>query len=254
MFCTENRLFGEYFDAVQDDGTNRPRLRVTLDEYVNSLGTHYNWQELDVPWEETRRRLIESFIHSLNDVSRELSKKPVVVDKITPYIDTSDRVVESIETHFPEARIIHLVRDGRDVLTSGVFHWLTKRTGGGSHEMARLRRAVFVEKDPTVRLTRMFDDRDIDHWATTWAQPIEAVERLAARREVLTISYEEMVRNIAEVLSRVFRFLEVDSTEEILGACTERASFESMSGGRTRGTEDPTAHVRKGVVEREVGG
>ena len=58
------------------------------------------------------------------------SGKQVFVDKLTPYPGTAERAVESSARLFPDARVIVLTRDGRDVAVGGVMHWLNRTIVG----------------------------------------------------------------------------------------------------------------------------
>ncbi|MDP6438073.1 MAG: sulfotransferase domain-containing protein [Candidatus Brocadiia bacterium] len=249
VFCTENRFFGQYCDFVHDRGATRPRLRITLDKYVESVLLHLNWRDCYPRREDARREIFEALAGTMVELAGRRSGKRIIVDKITPYVDTSAVVAESITAFFPGARVIKLVRDGRDVLTSGVFHWLNRSTDdAGEDETAARRRAYFVGGDTSAALPRVFSDGDVREWCRTWVGPLEAAEQLAERHPLLRISYEEMKEDFGSVLARVFRFLGAGCSDAIARQCSESSSFEKMSGGRTPGEEAPTAHVRKGVV------
>jgi hypothetical protein len=56
-----------------------------------------------------------------------------------------------------------------------------------------------------------------------------------------------MVRDQRRVLADVFEHLGVDSTFGAVDVCVKASSFRSMSRGRKRGQEDPSAMVRKGT-------
>jgi len=62
------------------------------------------------------------------------------------------------------------------------------------------------------------------------------------------VRYESLLDNTAEETKRLLRFLDVDADDEVVRQCVEAASFESLSGGRQRGEEDPSSFFRKGVA------
>ena len=62
--CVERRLFGDYADMVTAVGKETPRLRVTLDKYINSMLMHY---KLDPT---LKNSLIQTFIEKLITVER----------------------------------------------------------------------------------------------------------------------------------------------------------------------------------------
>ncbi|NES85597.1 MAG: sulfotransferase, partial [Moorea sp. SIO2B7] len=139
------------------------------------------------------------------------------MDKITPYINTSHIVAASIAEFLPNAKVIQLVRDGRDVITSGVFHWLTKaKEDVETDEITRRRKAFFLNRDTTTPLERFFSDSDLEEWCPTWSQPIESVATLSQTNPVLRISYEDMIQNQSAVLKKVFVFLGANSSDNVV--------------------------------------
>lgn len=249
IFCTENRFFGSYADIVYDKGSSKPRVRITLDKYIESFLLHYNWQGLKISSKQAKRQLLISMIENIADLSIQLSGKTILVDKITPYVNTSELVIQSISELLPQAKVIHLVRDGRDVLTSGVFHWLTKtKLDNQNNEIIDKRKQLLTHQQVDAQLERFFTDEEIQEWCQTWVQPIYAFSSLKDNRNTLCISYEEMNRDLQPILEKVFKFLKTKSSKEILENCLKQSSFKGMSGGREKGQLDPTAHVRKGIV------
>jgi hypothetical protein len=189
------------------------------------------------------------FMKAVLEISTDFSEKPIIIEKITPYLNTSETVIASISQFFPHSHIIHLVRDGGDVLTSGVFHWLRKTQDHVKmDEIANLRRSYFVHKEKSVRLKRFFSDNDIEEWCLTWSQPIQSTRKFRRKQPVLQISYEEMIQDINATLGKIFRFIDVDTSYNVVQNCIVSSSFEKMSEGRKRGNSSPTAHVRKGIT------
>ncbi|MBN1674080.1 MAG: sulfotransferase [Kiritimatiellae bacterium] len=251
VFCTENRLFGRYFDVLRAPGAARPRLRVTLDKYIDEFMLHYEWRRLPGGFEAARNHLFTRMVEAIVAASAELSGKPVLIDKVTPYPGTSTVVAASVTQVFPQAAVILLLRDGRDVLTSGVFHWLNKAREDEEEDeddITRGRKARFVKREPGAALSRFFRDRDIEEWCAAWTDPLDAGRDLERKHRLLRVSYEKMVRDQTAELTRLFAFLQVDADPALVAGCVEASSFEKMSGGRQPGEADPTAHVRKGVV------
>jgi hypothetical protein len=238
IFCTENRLFGRFCEIwPNNDGTRTPRI--TLDKYLETLAGHYDFNAMGLSRNEFIQSLMDEYIETLIRFSYRYSKKSVLVDKVTPYIDTADLVIKSIKHYFPDASIIQLIRDGRDVLTSGAFDWLLKNGQG------KPAYDYFIKGETDKKLERFFYDEDIELWTKYWTQPIEAVRTL--QEGTLTIRYEEMLKDQGDVLVELFKHINVDSSSGTVAGCIEEASFEKMSAGRKRGQEDPTAKVRKGI-------
>ena len=237
IFGTEQRLFGNFCEIWQNnDGSTSPRI--TLDSYCRGFGRHYFYQFMNRDYDAFVDDFQKSFVNFLCHFAKGRTGKDVIVDKITPYPGTAQFVVDEITRLFPESKIIHLVRDGRDVLTSGTFDWLLKDAEGTD------RHAFYFNPIPGMRLERFFDAKVIKKWAANWCETIDVFDELepAAR-----ITYEAMKEDMPDALKQLFETLGVESTDEIAEQCTEASTFERMSG-RPPGMEEPTAKARKGIV------
>lgn len=237
VLCTENRLFGDFFEVWNDPHGSAPRM--TLDYYAGYLADVQNGQAMGLRRDVLVHELVQRLADQTFSLLSELTGKCMIVDKVTPYLGTSEAVLEGIERYFPEAPTVQLVRDGRDVATSGIFDWLLK-DGEGSD-----RHALFVERRAEMTLKRFFDEQTLTRWIRYWVEPIRAFERHA--RSSPMIRYEEMKGDQAVVLRDFFSRLALDTSDAVVNACVEGARFEVMSGGRSAGTASPTAKVRRGV-------
>lgn len=241
VFCVERRLFGNYADLVLDEGESNPRLRVTLDKYVKSLLLHHGISYTQ------EKRLTQSILKTIIKEEKKISKKKILVDKITPYLNTSDTVIQQINSHFPKSKIVYLVRDGRDVLTSGVFHWFNKQANNSTlSDFEVERRKVFLENENST-LKRFFQDKEIEQWANEWLQPLKTIKKAKENHDVKVVFYEAMLANPRKVVESVFEFLSIKISAAKLDKCIEAGSFNKMSQGRNRGEAKQDAHVRKGV-------
>ena len=189
--------------------------------------------------------LSQAFITALNKIERNHFGNKVVVDKITPYLDTAETVVQQLDVFFPKAKLIYLVRDGRDVLTSGVFHWFNKQPADAVlTNFERARRKQFLEGDTFKG--RFFQDKEIEQWARSRYNRCK-LYRLLKKHAVQVITYEGLLADTEATLSECLSFLGVKSTPGILKSCVEQGNFTAMAKGRKRGEAKPDAHVRKGV-------
>ncbi len=246
IYCTEGRFFGNYADFIWDEGQKEPRLRVTLDKYINSCFLHHNstfFQDVKYKKEITKE-IINLFVKK----ALKISNKKFFIDKITPYVNTSHIVAQSISELFPKAKIIFLLRDGRDVVTSGVFHWFNKiKDGEELTEFENKRRAYFLGDKKNIQLDRFFTDSEIEEWALTWAQPLEQISLMQKKHKVLLISYEDMLLQQNEVLRLIFSFIGSKNKNEIIQKCINNSSFKKMSDNREQGESKQNAHIRKGI-------
>lgn len=240
ILASEQRLFGNFCEVWPNpDGSTSPRQ--TLDSFVRHFAFHYRVGFPEQAVESLQQQLLQHSLRSLIDFGLQHSGKRILVDKITPYLGTSERVLQQIKIFFPHAKLIHLVRDGRDVVTSGVFDWIER----GSLEATRYK--VFVQGDDRQRMTRFFDDEILQQWTQYWRQPQHAMLAHAdPPLSVLTIRYEDMLQDQAAQLGRIFAFLEIEATADQCQRWASEVTFEKTTG-RKAGQALATAKARKGV-------
>lgn len=246
LFSTEHRLFGRFCEIWKNnDGTTAPRL--TFDTYARAFGMHYFYGCMGLEYEPFVDTFQKEFVGFLVSFAQRHTGKRVVVDKVTPYAGTANMVIGRIRELFPQAKLVHLVRDGRDVLTSGTFDWLLKDAAGTA------RHDFFVNRQPGKKLTRFFDDVVIERWASSWLESIDAFqlpELKVQRRDDASwtlVRYESMKGDLASELRKLFRVFGVDDNAEIAARCEQQSSFRIMAG-REPGEADPFAKARKGLV------
>jgi hypothetical protein len=238
IFATENRLFGDFNDLwPSKDGQLLPRM--TVDRFVKVFSGHFDFEALGMNRNRFLRTFQRGFQNFLMRYALQHSGKKVMIDKITPYHDTCTTVLESIEMYFPRARLVQLLRDGRDVATSGGFDWLLRDAQGTD------RYSYFVERRPGMRLRRFFDDELLRFWAKYWMQPLVALE--SCPFHLIVVRYEEMKRDQADVILRICEHLHIACTQEQAEYCAHEASFEKTTG-RQPGETDHFAKSRKGTV------
>jgi 2-polyprenyl-3-methyl-5-hydroxy-6-metoxy-1,4-benzoquinol methylase len=238
IYATENRLFGSFCE-LWPGPRGRLTPRITFDAYAAALARHRSLEPFGWERHEFITRFQREYHRFLLDFDRRHSGRSVIVDKVTPYLGTAELVVSQIRRFFPEAKVIHLLRDGRDVVTSGVFDWLG-RSGIGTP-----RHAYFVEQRPGTVMNRFFDDDALRSWCRYWTEPLDAIER--STLDQIPVRYESMVADLPAELMRIFRHLGLPADETVARACAEGASFERLTG-RPRGQEDPLAKIRRGIV------
>lgn len=151
---------------------------------------------------------------------------------------------------FPEAKIICVIRDGRDVCVSHMFHILRReeyqwfRDEQEGHD----RRKHFVEGEgPPCPL---FTPETLSFFAQNWVRSMEGARRakeLCGPR-YMDLKYEAMLEDTERVVTQVFEFLGVSTETSIVRRAVEENSFERKSGGRRPGQADPLAFVRKGIA------
>ncbi|MGB0695665.1 MAG: sulfotransferase family protein [Rhodospirillaceae bacterium] len=130
---------------------------------------------------------------------------------------------------FPDAKLINVVRDGRDVALSAWRH------GMRLHPKWNLE----TYKDFSGYVPVM---------AKAWARNLQAAELAAqaAPDQVLSIRYESLLADPHDVLGQMLAFLGRENTQPLRQRCIEAAQFEKLSGGRAAGVEDRGSFFRKG--------
>ncbi|HEX2569203.1 MAG TPA: sulfotransferase [Polyangia bacterium] len=131
---------------------------------------------------------------------------------------------------FPEARFIHIIRDGRAVFISAWHHNVRTR-------------------DPNLA-THSFDDFlaiTAKEWSDRVRRGREAGRRLGDR--YFELRYEDLVASPELWAQRVLDVLGAASDPDTVRACVEAASFEKLSRGRKPGQEDASSFFRKGLPD-----
>ncbi len=135
----------------------------------------------------------------------------------------------AFSTFFPEAKFIHIVRDGRDAAVSGWFHNLR------------------IARDWTIKSYGSLGSY-AKEYADLWITDLANVQRFIDQHpgRVYQIRYSDLYANTEEALGKLFAFLGVETSQALLTQCREAASFERLSG-RKPGQEDRSSLFRKGV-------
>ena len=231
----EGRFFGRTWrqETVREKDAKRPPSSL----YNAVLGAEYLrlWIERSV-WsrDDDPDEHVENLLRMAVDyfLMAELSKtgKRLVGDK-SPLL--SPDTMREISAVYPEARVIHIIRDGRDAAVSAAHH---------AHNFGRAR-----EKGGD----GLFEPAQIRKLAADWnarvGRAVEDGPRLFGDRYA-EVRYEDLLARPEEEMARLLRFMGAAADERSVGRCVGAASFERLSKGRTRGEEDPSSFFRKGVA------
>lgn len=183
----------------------------------------------------------------------DLTRRLGLVGAVRPVEQTPEMafLVRSIPLAYPEARIVHIVRDGRDVACSLLEKsWLSATRSG--RDDAGLRFGSYarfwVEPDRVEEFPTASDARRAA-WA--WRRYVTAVRTSSAA--TLEIRYERMVSEPTSVAAELGTFL--DAPVEPLTAFLERAHAESVGRYRSDLSEEQLVDVvaEAGDVLRELG-
>lgn len=234
----EGRFFGEWRQKslVRSDATRPPS---TLSHALRDAEYLRLWIERSV-WgrnhgagehlDNLMRLAVDYFLRG------ELAKtgKRLVGDK-SPLL--SPGMVREIQRVYPEARIVHIIRDGRDAAVSAAHHARNfgRAEGGGAVGGG----GELFERD---RLRKLASD-----WNARVGRTVEDGPKLFGDRYT-EVRYEHLLDRPEGEMGRLLGFLGAASDPESVRRCVQEASFEKLSRGRSRGDEDPSSFFRKGVA------
>ena len=209
------------------------------------------------PWtlRDTDPNLEDIFRNTVEYVMAEKlkkTKKRIVGDK-SPF--TSPGVVKEIANICPGAKVLHIVRDGRDVAVSSVHHrWNNAADAGGRRNIPAeaLAKRDAYRKDPGAFGAggeSIFSEGMVTEIAGSWAESVGQTmdDARLLGGDYHQVRYEDLSSDPVGETRKLLEFLGAHSDEEVARQCVEAASFEQLSGGRTQGEEDSSSFYRKGV-------
>jgi hypothetical protein len=186
-------------------------------------------------------------------LTEQLSKtgKRIVGDK-TPFV--SAEVVEEISRVYPEAKVIHIIRDGRDVAVSLIHHmWNNAKAEGGIYDLEPEeleKRDAFRRGSLVPGTESLFTKKRLIRIATDWSAEVGKAtgDGPALLGDNYTeVRYENLLERPVAEARRLLKFLGADDSEGKAKWCIEMAGFERRSN-RKRGQEDSSSRFRKGVA------
>lgn len=157
------------------------------------------------------------------------SRDPDAVLAIGDKTPESSLGMQPLAVLYPGSKFIHVIRDGRDAAVSGWAHVRRQGKADGFRSFAEY--AAYFARS---------------HWRPYITSARASAAELEGR--CLEVRYEDLHAEPVPVTRRMLEFLAVEAGDATVSACIESASFERLSGGRTRGREDPASHYRKGIV------
>lgn len=133
---------------------------------------------------------------------------------------------------FPKMKVIHVIRDGRDVAVSGWHHNL------------RFNKQKFQQQFPTFDLYLTYLLKN--HWLS-YIQNARVFGQTNPR-QYFEVKYEDLHADSRSWTEQLLGFLDVDVSEDSVNTCVESGSFKKQSEGRDQGQENRESFFRKGVV------
>jgi hypothetical protein len=224
-----------------------------------------NWRgEYLNPWtgpggfEEDVAQITRAAIDALMRRALTRSGKRILGDRTPHHISR----LGEINDLYPEAKVIHAIRDGRDVAISNMQlywdspegSWHSPRAGSQaslSTEELEIRDAYREDREAFISSGQsIFTEEWIRKWAKLWNRVVRRGRKQGQRLfgdNYLDIFYEDNLHCPQEALEKLLHFL---GTEACSGDTVERMveenKFERIAG-RPRGEEDSSSFHRRGV-------
>lgn len=210
---TELRLYNKY---------TAPWLEAWKGEaLLTEEGRHY--LGLPVLWTEAEfHDFLRGFLERV--YTKVLATKPQATHVLDKHPDYS-AFVQDIHLFLPQARFIHLIRDGRDVAVS---------LSAASRTMGWFARAPLHE------------------YGTFWKREVLAARRASAfAGGYLEVRYEELSASPVPVLKSVFEFCGLPAGDDLVASIVEQNNIENLKRSRSTpapGVKVPVGHFRQGKV------
>lgn len=184
-----------------------------------------------------------------------VSGKPIVGDKSPPHADYVDEIFELC----PEAKVVHIVRDGRDSAVSLMNHYWALATDrnkkNGIYDLKpeeRAKRDAYWE-DPEGFLASgdsIFVGERLRQIAARWSRRVDKAARDGKELlgdNFLQLHYEDLLAKPEEHMKTIFELLGARADEEVVRHCVEENAFEKLAK-RPKGQEKSGAFFRKGIA------
>jgi Sulfotransferase family len=251
----EGSFFGRDYDREEIPVYTGPvssftRALAVSDEF--RIWHELAWNQWTDGYEEDLRNLTRLSVDYF--LSKEVARtgKRIVGDKSPQHTANLDE----IHGIYPDARIIHIVRDGRDVAISAMHHWwrLAKDRAGGLFELTpeelEIRDAYLEDRGGFLASGRsIFTQERLGQLARRWSYRVGKARRDGTAlygERYLEIRYEDLLGDPSSNLRRVFELLRARRGDPIIERCIRASNFERVAS-RQRGEEDSDSFFRKGV-------
>lgn len=176
--------------------------------------------------------------------------KPIVGDK-SPSSTIHGQAVRDLHAVYPDAKLVYIIRDGRDVLVSERFRNFVEESKFLSAEDKHI--IEEVRKDPaqfTNGTHSIFNETFIRRVAMGWMTNLQETEDEGRRlfgQNYLSLRYEDMLEHPFEELTRVWTFLSVKKIEESLeGEIKLEMESNPDEEWQTKRNEDVASFLPKG--------
>jgi len=210
------------------------------------------WSRNDDPDEHLKALMRLATDYFLTSQLSETDK--ILVGDKSPLQD--EEFMREVSEVYPVAKVIHIIRDGRDRTVSSMHRGWRRANQGYLHRLTaeELARGEALREDPKKLVQTgegMFKEERLRqaarHWRLLVGRAIQDGQALIGSNYT-EVRYEDLLVRPNEEVERLLGFLGADADPKIVEHCVDSASFEKLSRGRERGEEDPSSFYRKGVA------
>lgn len=146
--------------------------------------------------------------------------KRIVGDK-SPTSTIHGQAVRDLHAVYPDAKLVYIVRDGRDVLISERFRNLVEESKFLKVEDKRIIEELRKDQTQFMNGTRsIFTENVIRRMAKGWVTNLAETENEGQRlfgRNYFSLRYEDLLENPFEEMTRLWKFLGVKQVDSSLG-------------------------------------
>ncbi len=178
--------------------------------------------------------------------------KRIVGDK-SPLSMIHGQAVREMASIYPDARLIYIVRDGRDVLVSERFRNFVEESKFLTAEDKRIMRDLRRDQAPFTSGKRsLFTEPFIRRMAAGWVTDVTEVETEAKRLfpgSFLSLRYEDLLQDPFEEMCKLWRFLGAQRIDESLASSVKQEMTSNPDEEwQTRRNEDIASFLPKGQM------
>ena len=175
--------------------------------------------------------------------------KRIVGDK-SPSSTIHAQAVRALHAVYPDARLVYIVRDGRDVLISERFRNLVEESRFLKAEDKRIVEELRRDPSQFTNGTRsLFTEAVIRRVASGWVKNLQETEEEGHRlfgKNYCSLRYEDLLAQPFDELKRLWRFLGVEADPALEEAIVDEMSSNPDEEWQAKRNEDIASFLPKG--------
>ena len=179
----------------------------------------------------------------------EIEDKRIVGDK-SPSSTIHGQAVRDLHAIYPDAKLVYIVRDGRDVLISERFRNLVEGSKFLKIEDKRIIEELRKDQTPFTNGTRsIFSESVIRRVAAGWVKNLQETEEEGRRlfgENYYSLRFEDLLTHPLREMRNLWNFLGVQSDRSLETAIADEMSSNPDEEWQTKRNEDIASFLPKG--------